>query len=108
MTRLQAINGAGSYTTDVETVEMRARDWNLISAAQRPFIGIYVEREEYEHMPSRQVFADATVHLICLLPKDSDPADRKTQQLEMVDDLFEAVNLDTTLGTRVIRCNFVA
>lgn len=92
-TRLQGINGIAPYYWVINTVEMVSKDWDLVSGSgvsRLPFIGMHHEKTKFAYGPARQVYCDAVVHLLCLLPPQGDGANREAEQLELLDDLFEA------------------
>lgn len=101
-TAILGIDGVAPYTHDVVTCELRSRDWIQVTIAQRPYVGIHIERIPFTYKPSRQAYGDAIIHLICLLPLDSNETTRTIAQLAMMDDLFRALEADFTFGRRVI------
>lgn len=107
-TVLTGINGTGNYTTTVGSVQHISADWTLAADAALPAIGIYVPTVEFVYNPTHIVYGDSEVVLRCLMARPADPLTRLTNQIELLDDIFEALSTTITLNSTVISATVVA
>jgi len=104
-TVLTLIDGTGNYTTTVGSVQHISGDWTLQADAAMPSIGIHLESVDFIYNPSHIMYGEASINLRCLFEKSSStstPLVRLTNQVELLDDILEALSTDVTLNGSVI------
>ena len=97
-TALAAINGAGSFKTTVKRVEYWTNPTVGIDPGLMPWIGIRPVTDVGPHQPDGRVQRDLTVKLHCIVTASS-PANTIALAMNLGDDIFEALNVDTHRGT---------
>jgi hypothetical protein len=97
-TLLGTIDGTSGYTTTVKTVEQKARMWHRVDDSERPYIGIQLRTGLPEYHNVRQVLTDSEVMLVTHFPDTDDEDQRLIDQLEFLDDVYQATDSDITLG----------
>ncbi len=95
-TRLASIVAGPLYTHTVVTCELQGRTWHLVDDGERPYIGVQALRSPVQYQPGRQIREPVQVVLVCHLPMNDDAATRIAAQLELLDDIYQALDQNPT------------
>jgi hypothetical protein len=94
-TTLESITVANGYNSTVNTVEVLAKTWLQVSEVVRPWLGIVPQETKYEYLPAGLVRSTMQISVIGHVPNGT-YAEKRDRLADLLDDLFAAVNVDTT------------
>ena len=100
-TTLAGITTGNGYKTTVTTVESVAKSYADITVTEKPWIGIFPQRESlvYEHSGSIRV--TLSVLLLCHISGVS-VDDRSSTLNDLLDDIIGVLGVDTTRGANAV------
>ena len=105
-TVLSGISTSGGYKTNVTTVEILGKVWAQVPQGLRPWVGIFPRSTKYQYLPANRVRAVFRISLIAHVSAGTMAAKREALN-DLEDDIFEALNADTTRNLNAISTTIV-
>lgn len=106
-TSLGAIDGTGSFTSTVTTVERVIKDWQSVGAQEMPWLGFAPIRTAYTMMPFGQIECTMDVTIVGIAQASTDST-RSDTISELVDDVIYALGIDATRGGNAVSTSIVS
>ena len=106
-TVLESITVGNGYKSTIKTVEVLAKTWLQTPEVVRPWLGIVPQETTYQHLPAGRVRSILKIDIIGHVANGS-YAQKRERLANLLDDIFAAVNVDTTrdgnaISTTVVR-----
>jgi len=106
-TTLAGITTGNGYKTTVTTVEAVAKSFADTASGEKPWIGIYPQREALEYEHSGSIRVTLTCLLICHVTGIT--ADSRASLLnDLLDDVIGVLGVDTTRGANAVMTKLVS
>ena len=106
-TVLESITVANGYKSTINTVEVLAKTWLQTSEVVRPWLGIVPQDTAYEHLPAGLVRSKFKLNIIGHVANGT-YAEKRDRLANLLDDIFAAVNVDTTRDGNAISTTVVS
>ena len=105
-TQLQAIDGTGSYTHNIENVFRHVETWNEVEGHARPAICIVPRESVPVYHPCSEVRINFRIDLLGYVDAATDSEDARINALnDLIDDIWIALRADPTLNGNAITIN---
>ena len=105
-TTLESITTGNGYKSDITTVQILAKSWLQVSQVIRPWLGIVPQETNYEYLPNGIIRSVFMLHIIGHVANGT-PEEKRERLNDLIDDLFAALNVDTTRNGNAVMTTVV-
>ena len=105
-TVLAGITTASGFKTTVSTVEILGKVWSQVPKGLRPWVGIFPRSTKYQYLPANRVRCVFRIAIIAHVAPGTMAAKRESLN-DLEDDIFAALNADTTRNLNAISTTIV-
>lgn len=100
-TSLSAIDGTGNFKTTLKKVERHVKEWESVGSQEMPWAGFMPIRTLHTHQPGTVVRCVMELAIVAHVNESTD-AGKSDSISDVIDDIWEALNIDTTRGGNAV------